>query len=35
MNVEERVNTKFLGLQIYNHLNWQNYSLVKWGMLRC
>jgi hypothetical protein len=22
--IEESVNTKFLGLQIYNHLNWKN-----------
>jgi hypothetical protein len=23
--IEETVNTEFLGLQIYNHLNWKNY----------
>jgi len=28
-NIEERVNTKFLGLKIYNHLNWQN-RVEKW-----
>jgi len=23
--IKETVNTEFLGLQIYNHLNWKNY----------
>jgi hypothetical protein len=23
--IEETVNTKFIGLQIYNHLNWKNH----------
>jgi hypothetical protein len=35
-NTEETVNTKFLGLQIDNHLNWKNHikeMMPKWSML--
>ena len=34
--VEETVNTKFLGLQIDNHINWKNYIeeiIPKWNTL--
>jgi hypothetical protein len=36
--IEEVVTTKFLGLQINNHLNWKNhidqfFSKIKWSML--
>jgi hypothetical protein len=35
-NIEERVNTKFLGLQINNHINWKNHIeeiMPKWSMI--
>jgi hypothetical protein len=34
MGIEESANTKFLGLQIDNHLNWKNHidqMIPKWG----
>jgi len=36
--IHETVNTKFLGLQIDNHINWKNHIkqiIPKWGMLCC
>jgi hypothetical protein len=36
--IEETVNTKFLDLQVDNHLNWKNHielMIPKWSMLRC
>jgi len=35
-NTEDTVNIKFLGLQIDNHLNWENHikeMMPKWSML--
>jgi isopenicillin N synthase-like dioxygenase len=35
-NVEETVNTKFLGLQIDNHVKWKNHieeMMPQWSML--